>query len=266
MSDAVQITKPVSGVAPKSTRFVVVLGDKGGIGKSLLGQGIGDYFYAKDKKSMVVVDADTQNSDVARMFSANVQCAEVNLRNENGWMDLMDLVAEHAGKTILVNTPAGIGEHFQREMGKFSSFLKKQKTPVTIEVFWAMSLVHDCVVLLEDALGKYGMHFDKVTVACNLHYSSGDPEGYYLWNESPLRTKLEKAGGKTMYFPALNLRVVGKLFVPSKVMPFCEAVDASLGEAVGLTASEKARLELWIDELAEKLDKVFADPVASIKK
>ena len=266
MSEQTVATKPVAVATPKTTRFVIILGDKGGIGKSLLCQGIGDYFYAKDKNNMVVVDADTQNADVARMFAVNVPCAEINLGNENGWMDLMDLVADHPGKTILLNTPGGIGKHFQREMDKFSAFLKKQKTPVVIEVFWAMSLVHDCVVLLEDALGKYGQHFDKVTVACNLHYSSGDPEGYYLWNESPLRTKLEKAGGKTMYFPALNLRVVGKLFVPSKVMPFCEAVDAGLGEAIGLTASEKARLELWVDELAEKLNKVFADPTPAIKK
>ena len=42
-------------------------GDKGGVGKSLLANALINYSYIKNEKGVVVIDADTRNSDVFRL-------------------------------------------------------------------------------------------------------------------------------------------------------------------------------------------------------
>lgn len=241
----------------KMTRLIFVHGDKGGVGKSFVAQAIVDVMDSHGE-SVVVIDADTANPDVSRMFGDEIPSIRTNLRTEsgNGWMDVMDFVVSHPGYAIVLNTPAGIGETIKSDIASFSAFLSKQETPVEMELWWVMNIQHDSVNLLNSAYSNYGKFFSRIRVVCNLFFSNGnkDEHGpYLLWNESALKTFLEKKNGMTIYFPGLHARVVKKLFDPEKIMPFSNASDGVLGAALDLSNSERWKLQQWRQEVEELL-------------
>lgn len=248
------------GVNANKMRFIISHGDKGGVGKSVVSEVIVDYLRTHGHK-VALIDADTRNPDVYRMFAekTGVPCMRANLRDENGWMDVMDFVMANPGHYFVMNTPAGIGEHMKRDMDRFSAFLEAENVAIEIELWWTLNLAHDSVNLLDDALKNYGKYFSNVRVVCNMFHSANDPKHFLLWNQSPLRPSLEKTNGMTIYFPALHVRVVQKLFDPKNVMPFSDAIDVSVGEVVALSASENHMLKVWwLREVNEALAPAFA--------
>lgn len=260
-------TKPLPtkiAAAPKSvTKIVIVHGDKGGVGKSFVSQGIVNLLLSKNQK-VAVIDGDTSNPDVSRMFESAAQCLLTNLRVDNGWMNLMDFVMSHLGYTILLNTPAGVdGEKMERELRSLSNYIEQKSLDVELDLWWVMNHGYDSVSLFSRALDSYGRFFDRVRVVCNLHFSDGNPAAFFLWNESPLKTRLENKNAATVFFPGLNLRVVEKLFNPKNIMPFHEAVDAATGEKVELLHSERWKLQQWLDDVNEALTPLldFGHPV-----
>lgn len=264
-------SKTIAQAGTKVTRFIIVHGDKGGVGKSFVAQAIADFLSSRGDQ-VAIIDADTQNPDVSRMFAKSIPCAQANVRSENGWMDVMDFVVNHPGYTIIMNTPAGIGEYMKADMTSFSNFLEGQETPVQMELWWTMNIQHDSVNLLNEANKEYGQHFARLRVVCNLHFANGDKSQqgpFFLWNESPLRTKIEKNNGMTLFFPGLHLRVVAKLFAPGNSMPFADAVDSASGEALNLEHSERWKLQQWLADIKKLLAPAFeampAPPIASAK-
>lgn len=244
-------------VGSKPVSFMIVGGDKGGVGKSFTALALIDYLDSQGK-DIVVIEADTSNPDVARMYDNALPCYHVDLTTENGWMEVMDAVIKHAGCTFVLSTPGGIGPHLKTHLPSFVSFLAQHKTPMMLELWWAMNPQHDSVNLLAEAINHYGQHFAKVRVVCDIHFSDNKPDMFFLWHESSLRTRLEKEGGLTLYLEGLNLRVVTKLFDPARIMPFADAVDLALGEKVGLSESERFKLGYWRERQAGHFGHAFA--------
>jgi hypothetical protein len=245
-----------------TTRFIIAHGDKGGVGKSMVARALVDYLHNQGEK-VAIIDTDTQNPDVFRMFKGSVEASMANIREENGWMDVMDFVMAHPGYTFIMNTPAGIGEYMKADLVSFANFLSKQESPVEMELWWTMNGDHDSVNLFSKAYEKYGQFFSRVRVLCNLHFTDGNQNSYVLWNESPLRTRLEKSGGLTMFFPGLNIRVVTKLFNPDVIIPFSQAADTVAGEKVGLGPAEIWKLDSWLSEVAALFGAAFSHKVAA---
>ncbi len=247
-----QVAAASKQAANQATRIIISHGDKGGVGKSMVASAIADYLHANGEM-VAIIDADTRNPDVDRMFGKYLPCAKINLRSENGWMDLMDFVESHPGHSIVMSTPAGIGEYMYIDIPRLSDFLKELKTPAEMELWWTINRQTDSVNLLGDTYKSYGTCFDRIRVVCNLYHSMGDKTAFTIWNESPLRPKLEKVGGMTIYFPELTQRVTDELAKPEKIMPFSYAVDVGLGEAAGLSGSVLFRLKDWIKTVDECL-------------
>lgn len=246
------------------SKFIVVHGDKGGVGKSMVAQALADHLMSTGIK-VAIVEADTQNPDVARMFGNNLPVAQTNVRNENGWMDVMDFVMKHPGYTIIMNTPAGIGEYMKSDMESFANFLKAQEMPVEMELWWVMNVQHDSVNLLSEAYKVYGQFFSRLRVVCNLHYAGGDKSQlgpFVLWHESPLKAQIEKKQGLTIFFPGLHIRVVAKVLDPRKIMPFSDAVDVVLGESVALEHSERWKLQQWLLDCKKAFEPAIAPSAA----
>jgi len=238
---------PVTAEQTKQVpRCIIVQGDKGGVGKSFVARALADYLRNKEEK-LLIIDSDTSNPDVSRMFESHLPCKLADLDNGDGWMDVIDYIVGYKDHTIIINTPGGIGKHMKKHIKLLVDYLSKQNIP--LELWWTLSLNHDAVNLLENAYKEYGHHFAKLRVVCNLHFSDGNHAPYCLW-EGPFRSNIENAGGMTIWFPGLHIRVVNKLFNPANVIPFSVAVDASLGEAVGLTTSEQYKLMGWCEEIA----------------
>lgn len=239
------------------SRFIIVHGDKGGVGKSFVAQAIANHLLTKGEK-IAIIEADTANPDVKRMFARNAPSAMTQLRSEDGWMDLMDFVVTHPGYTFVMNTPAGIGEHMQEDMTTFARFLSAHDAKIEMELWWTMNVQHDSVNLFSKAIAEYGDFFSRIRVVCNMHFSDGNVGPFFLWQESPLRTRLEKKGGLTIFFPGLNLRVVTKLYDPKNIMPFADAADAVIGERVNLMPSECWKLKQWLADIDTVLTPAFA--------
>lgn len=242
-----------------ATKIIFVLGDKGGVGKSMVSQAVADYLHGRGVQ-LAILEADTRNPDVGRMFEGEVPVAQANVRSDNGWMDVMDFVTSHVGHTIVINTPAGIGDYMANDLASFGKFFVDQGIPVELEMWWVMNIQHDSVNLLHEAYRSYGQHFKRIRVVCNLHFANGDSSEhgpFFLWHESPLRTEIEKRGGRTIYFPGLHLRVVKKLFDPEIIMPFSQASDAAIGEAVRLEVSERWKLQQWLSQCDAAFEPLF---------
>ncbi len=248
---------PSADPSKLKTRIVIVHGDKGGVGKSIVGQAIANLLCSRGDKC-AVIDADTANPDVSRMFEKNIPSIRTNIRLENGWMTVLDFVMANQGSTIVLNTPAGVGDYMKDDLRSLMTFFKREEIDVEMDLWWVMNHGHDSVNLLRKAIDAYGGYFNRLRVVCNLHFSDGKIEPFFLWNESPFKVSLEKANCETIYFPGLNLRAAGKVFVPSKIMPFFEAVDAGLGEALGLEHSERWKLQEWLQETNRVLSPTFA--------
>lgn len=242
-----------------ASRFIVMHGDKGGVGKSMVAQSLADYLMNRGEQ-VAIIEADTRNPDVARMFGQNVPVAQTNVRSETGWMDVMDFVMKHPNHTIILNTPAGIGEYMAQDMASFAQFLKDQDVPVEMELWWVMNVQHDSVNLLSDAFKSYGHHFARVRVCCNLHFSGGDKTAqgpFVLWNESTLKAQIEKKNGLTIYFPGLHIRVVKKVLDATQMMPYSDAADVAAGEALQLEHSERWKLVQWIRDCEQAFAPAF---------
>jgi hypothetical protein len=240
-------------------KFIVVHGDKGGVGKSMVAMALVDYLTSRGTP-VAVLEADTRNPDVGRMFDKSLPTTSTNIRVENGWMDVMDFVMRHPGHTIIMNTPAGIGEHMKKDMESFAEFLKDKEVPIEMELWWVMNIHHDSVNLLQEAHRSYGDSFARLRVVCNLHFGAeGDkPSGpFMLWHESPLKAHLEKKQGRTIFFPGLHVRVVQKVLDPHNIMPFSEAIDLVAGEKVNLVHSERWKMEQWLKDCRRAFNPAF---------
>jgi NUBPL iron-transfer P-loop NTPase len=252
----------VDQVSDKSrSRFIVVHGDKGGVGKSFTAQAVVNYLTSKGE-SVAVIDADTANPDVSRMFEGSLPTAQTNLRSENGWMDVVDFVVKYPGQTVVLNTPAGIGDYMKTDVESFSKFLADQDVPTEMELWWVMNVQHDSVNLLNKALKSYGQHFRRIRVVCNLHFANGDSSAqgpFFLWNESELRANIEKKNGMTLFLPGLHLRAVKKIYAPGICMPFTDAADVAAGEKVGLETSERWKLTQWLADVETLLAPAFGE-------
>lgn len=231
------------------SRFLLVHGDKGGVGKSMVASVLADQLISAGVP-VAIIDADTRNPDVARMFNGS-GCPHtcLNLRASDGWMDAIDFVDGHPGYTFVLSMPAGIGESMQQEFIDFVRFLKgfgKGGASVELVMWWVINLFPDSVNLLQDTLKSHAELFDKIVVVRNNIF--GMPADFIFWNESPLKIAIESKGGLTVDLPPLHLRIMKKLFDPTKLMPFSSALVPELASELNFQISERFRLETWFTE------------------
>jgi cellulose biosynthesis protein BcsQ len=87
----------------------IVSGSKGGVGKSIVAMSLIHYL-AKRGEKLLLVDADTANLDVGKAYGKTTETVYINLDEKDGWMDLVNRLAEQPDETVVINTPARSGE------------------------------------------------------------------------------------------------------------------------------------------------------------
>lgn len=261
---ATEVAASASPAVKHTPRFIISDGGKGGVGKSFTALAIADYLSSQGIP-VAVIDADTNNPDVNRMFNGTVLCKAVNLREDEGWMDVMDFVIENPGHTFIMNTPGGVRADMTKGMPMFAGFLGKQENPIDLELWWTMNNDWDSVILFDAALKGYGHFFTQTHVVCNMHFTDDKAESFYLWNECHLQNEQKSKGGLTIYMPGLHVRIMVKLFNPEKVMPFFKAIDKGIGERIELTESERYRLDLWREDVYTRIAPVFGRTYTPLK-
>lgn len=243
MAKEPQEKEPGNKVASLGTTVCIFGGNKGGVGKSTSSRAFVDMCLTAGVP-VAVLDADTENPDVHRMFKDATPSLEVNLKREDGsgWMDAMDFIAEHPGRVIVMSTPAGIGDSMNKEFKEFCDFLSSVTPKPKLLLFWVMGPSVDSINLLAHAIPHIGGLVDQI-IPVRHHGAAGDPSQFGIWNDSSLCKDLTRKGWPTRDMPALHVRVFSRLQElegKGDCVPYRDAMMNAA--AIGLSASERSKL------------------------
>jgi hypothetical protein len=248
---------PAASAKPFQQRVFLFHGDKGGVGKSFACHVFVDRALQRGHK-VAVIEADTRNPDVIRIFTGQTVCQMINLRRDDGWMDVIDFVRAHPDHHIAISLPAGIGEAMRKDFEDFCGYLKsKVQGKPEVVMFWLINLFADSVNLLHTTYENVGTLIDKIIVVRNLVF--GAPDQFFIWDESPFRVELERKGRAiTISLPGLHMRVTTKLASdPDGMMPFSQAVQNA--DAFKLLESEQWKLENYLNkDLSVPMEQVWS--------
>ncbi len=227
-------------------RVFLVTGGKGGVGKSVSSIALLDYFETRGRK-VTLVETDTANPDVGKAYQKDVKgFSLVNLDENDGWLDLLDIIEAAKTPEIVLNTAARNNEGVTRHGAMFDEQMAQLNYPV-ISLF-IINNQRDSVEMLADY--EKVMNRGAVHVVRNQFYGTS-PNMFDIYNESELRRRLEERGGRTFDLPRLATRVANQ--VQSNRLTLQRAWQ-------GATLGSKAEIERWRRACATNIfDEVCGD-------
>jgi len=221
-------------------------GDKGGVGKSFVAQSFVDWLITRGT-SPLVVDSDMRNPDLARMFPD--VSVTVDLRQHEGWLELLSLLHESDREQVVVSLPAGIGAEMTAELPSFFDGLRELGCEATL--LWVLARTPDSINLLRSATTAFDGRARAMVALKNLFF--GDPAKFGRWNESRTRSAFEDAGGVVVEFPELLDRLVDQTATANPPVAFSAKAD-------GLRFGDRAELRRWL----EKVDALWGGLAAKL--
>lgn len=216
------------------SKFIVVGGGVGGVGKSSVTFGVVDTALEK-KMQVLLIDSDTSNPDCFKAYKDIVKSEAIDLDKKEGWIELLNALNQNDGIAVL-NT----GARNNKGIASFGSLLMTAlpELKCELETLWVIGRKKDSLEVLADYMET--IHAGKIHVVRNLYH--GESEKFTRFNESELKKKIEKAGGKTIDFPDLADRVVDE--INHKRLALSEAAtNLDFGDRIELS---RYRREVWL--------------------
>lgn len=238
--------------------LIIFHGDKGGVGKSAVCKAFVNWGI-EEGYPIQIVDSDTRNPDVHRMFEGFSSPKKINLKTNDGWADLLDLCAENlSSANVALNLPAGSGDEDEKHKDVFMEATSQIGIPVIL--FWVIDLGVDSVNQLRQQLDN-GVAKGMTRMICvrNQHFAPGS-ESFNKWNGSKTRQTFESNKGVTIDFPNLSTRVVTQL--DSSNLPYSKA----LGAEGALGAWDSVTLKRWVMQTSELFSALNLPLVGTPKK
>jgi hypothetical protein len=163
-----------------------VTGSKGGVGKSVGAIALLDYFEMRNRK-VSLVETDTANPDVGKAYQKDVKSFSlVNLDENEGWLDLLDIVDASKDDEVVVNTAARNNEGVNRYGSMFDEKLHEFDWPF-ISLFLINQQRDSCEMLTEYmSVVKHG----TIHVVRNRFFGLA-PSLFELYDTSALRQSIE---------------------------------------------------------------------------
>ncbi|MCC7005964.1 MAG: protein mobD [Ottowia sp.] len=215
----------------------IVGGSKGGVGKSVTSIGLIDTL-KENSEDILLIESDTSNPDVWKMYKDEVKTELINLDDANGWIDLVNICDKHPDYVVVVNTAARNNKGvtaYGETLNKTVAEMKRK-----LVTLWIINRQRDSLELLKEymeALPESIIH-----VIRNGYF--GDEQKFELYNGSKTKKTVEDAGGKSLTFPDLADRVSDDLY--SKRL----SIDAAMKE---LPIGNRAELTRWRNEVRKVL-------------
>ena len=212
-------------------KIILIGGSKGGVGKSMVCASLLDYFEQK-KTDVLVIETDTSNPDIYKMYESIYQVETLDLDTKDGWIDLVNLAESNPQKPIVINTAArniiGVTEH--------GLTLQTTLRDLERELFtlWVINRQRDSLELLSYYRDLFP---DRIHVFMNLYF--GDSHKFELYQKSKIKKEVEDAGGKSVFFPDLADRVTDAINIER--IPISKAMN-------NMPLGNKAELRRWRDE------------------
>lgn len=218
-----------------SKKIVFVSGDKGGVGKSTVSNGLINLI-----ENTLAIDGDSRNPDVARI-KRETEPRMFDLRTSKGWYELLNNLQTVTQDWVIVSLPAGVGQVFEKE---FQSFVSEAKgIDFEVILLWVSSRQRESIELLnrvfDDCCGD-------IRVINVLNGFFGGREDFSLWDGSKLRAKFIEKGGQEVYWPGLFDVVADKLSTYS--MTFSQAL---ISEKFML--GDRSNLRRYMTEIEENV-------------
>lgn len=231
---------------------IIVAGGKGGVGKTTCTLAT-IYYLVKLGKEVHLIEADTSNPDVAKAHqrkpdkgsdntAPTLPMSLLDLDVEDGWLELLNVRAEHPERVIVVNT----GARSNLAIDRFGPLLSAglEELGATLTTLWMIDSSRDCVELLI----QYRKTFPSTTthVLRNAHLS----RSFDLYDASNLRRELEAGGGLSLTLPPLTQRVAQALSANRLSL-----ADAARSET--LPFGHKVALRRWLADVSTVLKDVL---------
>jgi hypothetical protein len=181
----------------------MVSGSKGGVGKSIVSMALTHYLLKRGEE-VLLVEADTANPDVGKTYGQSLETLYLDLDEKEGWMDLVNRLAERPEQTVVINTPARSGEGVKLYGTLLAESLNEIKRDLV--TLWVINSQRDSLQLLREYLDS--MLSGTTHVLRNLYH--GPERKFELYNGSKIRETIE-VKGKTLNFPDVADRISDQL-------------------------------------------------------
>jgi hypothetical protein len=244
-------------------RFVMICGDKGGTGKSLMTRALADRL-RREQRDVLMIDGDGEIGNLYRFYAKLDERGEPILDQvQNGVVPIRFtgpererdqlLAAVDLGRPlILADMPAASLtqlKQFDGDTGFFAELMRNGYRPTLVNVLSPFSASTRTVREMIELAGK---HADYV-VAVNQWF--GDREDFFMWYghaDSPPSsgyTMLPDYGGVGIAFPRLQAGVL--VAIDELLLTFSDA-----REDTRLTTPQRSRLHRWMQAVDAELDEV----------
>ena len=244
-------------------RFVMVLTDKGGTGKSIMTRAIADRFQ-RDNVKALLVDGD---GEVGQLFQFHCKLdadgnpgkqspgdgvLTMRVTGEEKERDKLLAMLDYDMPTVLVDMPAAsltALAKFDAEVGFFDELKRSGYRATLVNVLSPFQSSTRTVRQMIDLAGK---NADYVVV---VNRWFGDDEDFYMWfgddNNKPSqgRDMLPEFGGIEIDLPKLQAGVM--VAIDDLMLKFSDAC-----ESTSMTRPQRSRLIRWLKDTDAQLDKI----------
>ncbi len=187
-----------------ANKVVWVGGAKGGVGKTMVGQGLLDYQISQGMKP-VLIETEKKNPDLGRAYKNEIEVVGLDLSDQDGWVDLLDLCSRST-EPVVINSAVGADE--TQGIDALESSLESLDS--NLVVLWPINRQRDSVELLRDFMSSLKSEKTEVHVVRNLYY--GGVHKFELFNNSKTKSEVEARGGKILDLPELADRISDELY------------------------------------------------------
>lgn len=225
-----------------SKHIYTIGGSKGGVGKSLIAISLIDYLIANGKK-VLLIETDTSNPDVYKMYEDTVDTELINLDDAEGWINLVNTCDKYKGSTIVINTAARSNDGVVKYGQTLQNSLDELKRELT--TLWIINRQRDSLELLSD----YRETFPTSTIHVLKNGHFGEDKKFELYNGSNIKEALEKSGGKSLLFPDLADRVTDSMYIDR--LSINKALET-------MPIGNRAEINRWKNEVKKVFKEIIA--------
>jgi hypothetical protein len=243
-SDGVVLEKP--STPPKFVgRLVLVTGDKGGTGKSVVARILLD-IYRHRNINCIAYECDKSNPQLYRHYNKLSPGVRTLKLNQRGGADaLQDDLKRFSPQVSLVDLPAGAAEYFESVAHDIFLFQNAQRLGYRITMVSVLGRVKDSLLQLKRLVDFCGERVDYVVVK-NLYW--GDEHKFTRYNNSKVKQSVEALGAVELLLPELYDDIFD--LIDSKDLTFREALEHE-----DFSLSNQSRIYGWIDAVETEFNR-----------
>lgn len=184
---------------------IMSTGDKGGAGKSMSARLIGEYLSEERPGDLIFFDGDSANPDLETVFEGRESVFLFSPRDSESVDRLIDSIfSAPDGATVLIDMPAGAGEHLKNEVAMFSAIFAEPE--IQCEIVWTMNTDETGIIQLGYMMAAFDGVPARYTVVKNRFYG----DDFARWENSSVRKKLLKENPETkeVFIPKIEKRIL----------------------------------------------------------